>query len=240
MKTVAAITRFPVTRLQADTEAAFTAAADLAFRKMITTTPGAAGLMFSKEDAAPLVLDVSKKVSVSYDPLLCRCKSVNILINLRMSSISNNIELGLPHGSMFTVSEVFPQVFLLDFGHFKKVSPPTSRSQFFLAPVNKLNRLFRAKTRLPQNFRMGDLFEDFHMPRVFFVRGVSPRSQSWSGQELSRWQQATPSMAAPPFWSSVWVAGLWSSHSTRDSALDSPGCSSKFHRAPSSTFWIRV
>ena len=91
VKTVSAITRFPVTRLQADTEAAFINAADLAFRKMITTSPGAAGLMFSKEDAAPLVLDVSKKVSVSYEPLLCRCKSVNNLTNLRISSISNNI-----------------------------------------------------------------------------------------------------------------------------------------------------
>ena len=42
------------------------------FRDEIMRSPGAAGMMVSPS-ARPVVIDVNKNLSVSYDPLLCRC-----------------------------------------------------------------------------------------------------------------------------------------------------------------------
>jgi len=90
VKTVTAITRFPVTRKAASSDGAFVKAADEAFRDEVVNSPGAAGMMFSSESAQRVVLDNTKNISVSYDPLIC----------------SENIAVGLPHGSMFRVSEL--------------------------------------------------------------------------------------------------------------------------------------
>ena len=87
VKTVTAITRFPVTRKAASSDGAFVKAADEAFRDEVVNSPGAAGMMFSSESAQRVVLDDTKNISVSYEPLIC----------------SENIAVGLPHGSMFRV-----------------------------------------------------------------------------------------------------------------------------------------
>jgi len=89
VKTITAITKFPVTRSLARSDEEYASAADSAFKDEITRSPGAAGMMVSPS-VRPVVIDVSKNLSVSYDPLLC----------------SDNIEVGLPHGSIFMVSEL--------------------------------------------------------------------------------------------------------------------------------------
>ena len=90
IKTITAITKFPVTRNIAMTKGIYETAAPTAFKDEILASPGSAGLLFSSTDDKPVIIDSSKNVAVSLVPLLC----------------SDNIELGLPHGSTFLVSEM--------------------------------------------------------------------------------------------------------------------------------------
>ena len=90
IKTITAITKFPVTRNIAVTKGIYETAAPTAFKDEILVAPGSAGLLFSSTDKVPIIIDSSKNVAVSIVPLLC----------------SDNIELGLPHGSIFLVSEM--------------------------------------------------------------------------------------------------------------------------------------
>ena len=90
VKTITAITSYPVTRNIAVNKGIYETAAPTAFKDEILAAPGSAGLLFSSTDKAPIIIDSGKSVSVSIVPLLC----------------SENIELGLAHGSSFLVSEM--------------------------------------------------------------------------------------------------------------------------------------
>ena len=71
IKTITAITKFPVTRNIAVTKGIYETAAPTAFKDEIVVAPGLAGLLFSSTDKVPIIIDSSKSVAVSIVPLLC-------------------------------------------------------------------------------------------------------------------------------------------------------------------------